>query len=73
MAEITVVSEVTGSVWKVVANVGDTVTQDTPLVIAESMKMEIPIVAPEDGVVVRILVTEGQAISEGEPVATLRA
>jgi biotin carboxyl carrier protein len=71
MAEITVLSEVTGSVWKIVVSAGDTVTQDTPLVYAESMKMEIPILAPEDGTVVKILVTEGQSISEGDPVIVL--
>jgi biotin carboxyl carrier protein len=72
MAQVTVVSEVNGSVWKIVVKVGDTVSQDDPLLYAESMKMEIPLVAPESGVVDTILVTEGQALSEGDPVAVLR-
>jgi len=72
MAQVTVVSEVNGSVWKIVVRVGDTVSQDDPLLYAESMKMEIPLVAPESGVVDRILVTEGQALSEGDPVVVLR-
>jgi len=72
MAQVTVVSEVNGSVWKIVVTVGDTVSQDDPLLYAESMKMEIPLVAPESGVVDEILVTEGQALSEGDPVVVLR-
>ena len=71
MAETTVLSEVNGAVWKIVVKVGDEVAQDDPLVYAESMKMEIPILAPDDGVVSRILVTEGQALAEGDPVVIL--
>ncbi len=72
MAETKVLSEVNGSVWKIVVNVGDTVAQDDPLLYAESMKMEIPVLAPEDGVVSQIFVTEGQALSEGDPVVALQ-
>jgi acetyl-CoA carboxylase biotin carboxyl carrier protein len=72
MANITVHSEVNGSVWKIVVNVGDRVAQDDPLLYAESMKMEIPILAPEDGTVSEIMVSEGQSISEGDAVVVLR-
>lgn len=72
MADITVHSEVNGSVWKIVVKVGDKVAQDDPLLYAESMKMEIPILAPEDGVVSEIMVSEGQPISEGDSVVVLR-
>jgi acetyl-CoA carboxylase biotin carboxyl carrier protein len=71
MAETTVLSEVSGAVWKIVVKVGDKVAQDDPLVYAESMKMEIPILAPDDGVVARILVTEGQALAEGDAIVVL--
>jgi len=73
MAQTTVVSEVNGAVWKIVVRVGDKVAQDDPLLYAESMKMEIPVLAPEDGVVSHILVTEGQALAEGEPVVILES
>jgi acetyl-CoA carboxylase biotin carboxyl carrier protein len=66
MAEIRVKSEISGSVWKVEVEIGDRVDEDTPLVILESMKMEIPLLAPEAGVVKEIRVREGDPIAEGE-------
>ena len=66
MAEIRVRSEIAGSVWKIEVAVGDTVAEDDPLVILESMKMEIPLLAPRAGVVRQILVTEGEPIAEGD-------
>jgi acetyl-CoA carboxylase biotin carboxyl carrier protein len=73
MAELKVLSEVTGSVWKILVAVGDSVTLDTPVACVESMKMEIPVLAPDDGVVVEIVVQEGQKVSEGDLIMTLRA
>lgn len=66
MAEIRVRSEIAGSVWKIEVAVGDTVAGDDPLVILESMKMEIPLLAPQAGVVIEILVAEGEPIAEGD-------
>jgi acetyl-CoA carboxylase biotin carboxyl carrier protein len=66
MAEIRVRSEIAGSVWKIEVAVGDTVAEDDPLVILESMKMEIPLLAPQAGVVRAILVAEGEPITEGD-------
>ena len=68
MAIVDVKAEITGSVWKIVVKVGDRVTEDQPLVILESMKMEIPLMATEDGVVIitgglkagQSVVTDGQ-------------
>ena len=65
MAEIEVESELTGNVWKIEVKEGDQVTEGTPLLILESMKMEIPLMSPEDGVVARILVAEGDVLNEG--------
>lgn len=72
MADTDVVSEVTGSVWKVLVAVGDSVEVDTPVMLIESMKMEIPVLAPEDGVVTKILVAVGDPISEGQAVMAIR-
>jgi len=72
MPTVEVSSPITGTVWKVVASVGDRVAEDQPLVIVESMKMEIPIPAPEDGIVDAIKVAEGDAVSEGDVVIVLR-
>lgn len=66
MAEIKIHSEITGSVWKVLVEEGQQVDEDENLMIFESMKMEIPLTAPEDGTVKRICVEEGSQISEGD-------
>jgi biotin carboxyl carrier protein len=65
MAELRVRSEIAGSVWKIEVAVGDTVAEDDPLLILESMKMEIPLLSPRAGVVKEILVAEGEPIAEG--------
>jgi acetyl-CoA carboxylase biotin carboxyl carrier protein len=65
MAELRVRSEIAGSVWKIEVAVGDTVAEEDPLLILESMKMEIPLLAPRAGVVKEILVAEGEPIAEG--------
>jgi biotin carboxyl carrier protein len=64
-------SEISGSVWKIEANIGDKVAEDDPIIILESMKMEIPVLAPQDGVVKEICVKEGDAVNEGDEVAVL--
>ena len=66
MAELRVKSEIAGSVWKIEVAVGDTVSEEDPLIILESMKMEIPLLAPRSGTVIEILVAEGEAIAEGD-------
>jgi acetyl-CoA carboxylase biotin carboxyl carrier protein len=72
MADIKVLSEIAGSVWKVLAKVGDAVEADTPIVLLESMKMEIPVLAPDAGVVTEIMVKEGDAVAEGDPIAAIK-
>jgi acetyl-CoA carboxylase biotin carboxyl carrier protein len=71
MALIDVKTEITGNVWKIVAKVGDRIAEEAPILILESMKMEIPVSAPEAGRVESILVEEGQVVSEGSTVARL--
>jgi acetyl-CoA carboxylase biotin carboxyl carrier protein len=64
-------AEITGSVWKIVVGVGDAVREDDIILVLESMKMEIPITAPEAGTVAEILVSEGETVPEGAVVARL--
>jgi biotin carboxyl carrier protein len=64
-------SEVAGSVWKIMIAVGQQLAPGAEVMIVESMKMEIPVIAEEGGVVVELRVAEGQAIGEGEVVAVL--
>jgi acetyl-CoA carboxylase biotin carboxyl carrier protein len=71
MAIIEVKTEITGNVWKIVAKVGEQLEEDAPILILESMKMEIPVSAPEAGRVQVILVEEGQVVPEGSVVARL--
>jgi acetyl-CoA carboxylase biotin carboxyl carrier protein len=66
MADLRVRSEIAGAVWKIAVAVGDTVAEEDPLIILESMKMEIPLLAPRAGTVKEILVAEGEAIAEGD-------
>jgi acetyl-CoA carboxylase biotin carboxyl carrier protein len=73
MALVDVKTEITGNVWKIVAQVGEEVEEDAPILILESMKMEIPVSAPEVGTVREILVKEGDVVSEGTVVARLEA
>ncbi len=64
-------AELTATVWKVVAEVGAIVTEGDELLILESMKMEIPVVAPAAGTVSEMRVSEEDRISEGDVVAVI--
>ncbi len=65
-------AHITGTVWKIEVKVGDSVEEGTVVAILESMKMEMPVEAEEEGVVEEILVVEGQAVTEGAPIARLK-
>jgi biotin carboxyl carrier protein len=71
MANVDVKSEITGVVCKVVVAVGDAVGEFDPIVLVESMKMEIPVAAPKAGRITAIHVREGDMIAEGDSAATL--
>ncbi len=73
MAETRVKSEITGKVWQIEASIGQKLDEEDPIIILESMKMEIPIVAPIDGVLKEVLVEEGDAVQEGQDVAVMEA
>ncbi len=60
-----------GKVLKVVAKVGQAVKAGDSIIILEAMKMEIPVVAPQDGTVASIDVAEGAAIENGDTLATM--
>lgn len=60
-----------GKVFKVEASVGQSVKKGDAVIIIEAMKMEIPVVAPEDGTVASIDVAVGDAIEAGAVLATL--
>ncbi|MDG4833157.1 biotin/lipoyl-binding carrier protein [Solwaraspora sp. WMMD1047] len=64
-------AEMVANVWKVVVSTGDSVSEGDTLVILESMKMEIPVVAESDGVVERLAVNEGDVVSDGDLIAVI--
>jgi acetyl-CoA carboxylase biotin carboxyl carrier protein len=65
-------AHITGTVWKIEVKVGDKVEEGTVVAILESMKMEMPVEAEEEGVIEEILVTEEQAVTEGAPLMTYK-
>jgi acetyl-CoA carboxylase biotin carboxyl carrier protein len=69
MAMIELKTDITGSVWKVLKRPGDAVEEEEPVLIMESMKMEVPVISPEAGVVREMLVDEGDTVSDGTVVA----
>ena len=71
MARVEVKSEITSTVWQVKASPGDKVDSGDVLVVIESMKMEIPVITEDPGVVKEILVKEKDPVAEGQVVAIL--
>ena len=71
MAKQDVESEVTGNVWKVLKNAGDSVAEGEVIMILESMKMELPAEAPSDGTVVSSLVEPEDQVEEDQVVAVI--
>ena len=66
-----VVAEMVANVWQVVAEVGQHVSEGDTLVILESMKMEIPVIAESDGVLQQLAVNEGDVVQEGDLIAVI--
>jgi biotin carboxyl carrier protein len=64
-------AEMVANVWKVVVSAGDPVSEGDTLVILESMKMEIPVVAESDGVVQQLAVNEGDVVQDGDLIAVI--
>ncbi len=73
MARVDVKTEITGIIQMIIRGVGDSVDEDEPVIMLESMKMQIPIAAPEAGTVTEILVAEGDTVTEGSVVARIEA
>ena len=73
MARITIASEISAKVWKIAAGPGTRLEEDDPIIVLESMKMEIPVAAPRACTVAEILVAEGETVEEGQAVAVVEA
>jgi acetyl-CoA carboxylase biotin carboxyl carrier protein len=64
-------AHITGTVWKIEVEVGDTVEEGDTVVILESMKMEMPVEAEDEGRVKEIRCAEGQSVSAGDTLVVL--
>ena len=66
-----IVASMAGNVWKVLVAEGDEVKAGQDVVILESMKMEIPIAAEDDGTVKRVLIQEGDFVNDADVLVEL--
>ncbi|MEU4539061.1 biotin/lipoyl-binding carrier protein [Streptosporangium sp. NPDC023825] len=64
-------AEMVANVWKILVAEGDPVEEGDPVVILESMKMEIPVLAEDGGVITKLQVAEGDVIQEGDLIAVI--
>ncbi|MGZ5337088.1 MAG: acetyl-CoA carboxylase biotin carboxyl carrier protein subunit [Solirubrobacterales bacterium] len=64
-------AHITGTGWKIEVKVGDEVSEGDTVAILESMKMEMPVEADDDGKVAEIRCEEGQSVSEGDVLVVL--
>jgi len=71
-AQVQILAEMVANVWKVVAEVGTDLAAGDTIVILESMKMEIPVLAEHAGTLAEIRVREGDVVQEGDILAVLR-
>ena len=69
---IKVTTGTAGKVWKLVAKPGDALASGDTILILEAMKMEIPVVAPQDGTLADISVSEGEEVKSGQTVASMK-
>ena len=66
MATVQVKADIAGSISKVLVEVGSQVALDDTLALLESMKMEMPVPAPQAGRVTEVRTAEGETVSEGD-------
>ena len=68
---VNVEAPMVGKILKIEKNVGDLVEEDEVVLVMEAMKMEIPIVAPTNGVLKEVKVFPGQAVEAEEVLAVI--
>jgi len=69
---VAVLSPVSGSIWKVASSLGQSVKAGDTLVLVESMKMELPVTAPMDGVITQLRCSEGRAVAVAQTLLIMR-
>ena len=68
---IEITAPMVGKIVKVLVTVGQDVSEDEPVIMLEAMKVEMPVVAPEDGKITNIAVKEGDTVESGDLLAEL--
>ena len=71
MGKVILLSEISGSIWKINCKIGDFIKTGQDLLVIESMKMEIPIISNVTGTVVSIFVVEGEMVNEDQKLIEL--
>jgi acetyl-CoA carboxylase biotin carboxyl carrier protein len=66
-----IIAPITGIVWKILVSVGEQVTPNQPIILLESMKMEVPVCAPSAGIIISINVSPGDSVEDGDAIVTL--
>jgi biotin carboxyl carrier protein len=66
-----VLAALSGNIWKVSVEVGDSVEEDDEVFVVEALKMEIPVYAPCDGTISEINVKKGDAVEEDDVLAVI--
>jgi biotin carboxyl carrier protein len=64
-------AEMVANVWKIVAAEGDQISDGDTIVVLESMKMEIPVLAEASGRLTSLSVAEGDVVQEGDLIAVI--
>ena len=72
MAELRIKADIAGVVSKVLVQAGADLAEDEPLMLMESMKMEIPVQAPRAGRVLQVCASEGEQVAEGDLLAVMQ-
>ncbi|UOQ59831.1 biotin/lipoyl-binding carrier protein [Leucobacter rhizosphaerae] len=68
---VEVTAEMNATVWKITAQVGESLGAEDPIMILESMKMEIPVEAERASRLIELHVAEGESVIEGQLLATI--
>ena len=73
VGKVILLSEISGSIWKINCKVGDVIETGQDVLVIESMKMEIPVVSNVAGMVVSIFVVEGEMVNEDQKLIELNS
>ena len=68
---IEITAPMVGKIVNVLVQVGDSVCEDDPVIMLEAMKVEMPVVSPQDGTIASIAVKAGDTVESGDLLMTI--